>query len=158
DQTGTLTAALPIASLDDWVRARERLAGVAAIRKITLIALSRQEATIEIGYAGSIDQLKTSLAAISLDLGRGEPLWRLAPTGPDRLPYPRQAPAASLMVPEITPGPELSARAIVRQTGPIRLDLNLPNLITLARLLSVPVAVWLILDERYAASFWLFVA
>jgi cardiolipin synthase len=35
---------------------------------------------------------------------------------------------------------------------------NLPNLISLARLLSVPVAVWLILDARYTSAFWLFVA
>ena len=36
-------------------------------------------------------------------------------------------------------------------------SLNLPNLITLARLLAVPLAVWLILDERYALAFWVFV-
>ena len=82
DQEGTLTAVLPITGLDDWVRAKERLASVPAIRKIALMALSRQEATIEIGYSGSIDQLKASLAAISLDLVRGDPLWRLARTGP----------------------------------------------------------------------------
>jgi cardiolipin synthase (CMP-forming) len=35
---------------------------------------------------------------------------------------------------------------------------NLPNFITLARLLSVPVAVWLILDGEFAAAFWVFVA
>ena len=62
------------------------------------------------------------------------------------------------MVPEITPGPELpTPRAIGRQTAPIRLELNLPNLITLARLLSVPLAIWLIFDERYGAAFWVFV-
>ena len=86
DQEGSLTAVLPITGLDDWVRARERLAGVPAIRKIALVALSRQEATIEIGYGGSIDQLKASLAEISLDLVRGDPLWRLARTGPARTP------------------------------------------------------------------------
>jgi hypothetical protein len=48
------------------------------------VTLSRQEATIEIGYVGSIDQLKSSLAGVSLDLVRGDPLWRLARTGPDR--------------------------------------------------------------------------
>jgi hypothetical protein len=86
DQEGSLTAVLPIASLEDWLRARERLGGVAAIRKLALVALSRQEATIEIGYAGSIDQLKAGLAEISIDLVRGEPLWRLARSGPGRLP------------------------------------------------------------------------
>ena len=82
DQEGTLTAILPITDLDDWLRARERLAKVPAIRKVSLMALSRQEATIEIGYGGSIDQLKAALAEISLDLVRGDKLWRLAHTGP----------------------------------------------------------------------------
>jgi cardiolipin synthase len=34
----------------------------------------------------------------------------------------------------------------------------LPNLISMGRLLAVPVAVWLILSDRLAAAFWLFVA
>lgn len=33
----------------------------------------------------------------------------------------------------------------------------LPNLISLARLLAVPVAVWLILTDKFTAAFWLFV-
>ena len=36
--------------------------------------------------------------------------------------------------------------------------MNLPNVITLARLLSVPLTVWLILEARFAAAFWVFVA
>jgi cardiolipin synthase len=35
---------------------------------------------------------------------------------------------------------------------------NVPNVITLARLLSVPLTVWLILEARFAAAFWVFVA
>lgn len=34
---------------------------------------------------------------------------------------------------------------------------SLPNLITFARLLSVPVAVWLILNQQFGGAFWLFV-
>jgi cardiolipin synthase len=34
---------------------------------------------------------------------------------------------------------------------------NLPNLITLARLLSVPLAIWLVLSDNFTAAFWLFV-
>src|SRR5437762_7574935 len=56
------------------------------------------------------------------------------------------------MVPVITP-----PRAIGRQSAFAWLDPSLPNLITLARLLSVPVTVWLIVDERYGAAFWLFI-
>jgi cardiolipin synthase (CMP-forming) len=59
------------------------------------------------------------------------------------------------MIPEITPGPEMPARAIGRQAA-LNLEVNLPNLITLARLLSVPVAIWLIFERRFAAAFWLF--
>jgi cardiolipin synthase len=60
------------------------------------------------------------------------------------------------MLPEITPGPEMP-RAIGRQAGSLRLELNLPNLITLARLMSVPLAIWLIFDGRYGAAFWVFI-
>jgi hypothetical protein len=86
DQEGTLTATLQIADLDDWLHARDRLATLPAIRKVSLMALSRQEATIEIAYGGSIDQLKSALAEISLDLVHGDKLWRLAHTGSARQP------------------------------------------------------------------------
>jgi cardiolipin synthase len=36
--------------------------------------------------------------------------------------------------------------------------LNLPNVITLGRLLSVPVAIWVILDGAFDVAFWIFVA
>src|ERR671925_201528 len=38
-----------------------------------------------------------------------------------------------------------------------RLGLNLPNLISLGRLLLVPLAISLILEGSYAAAFWVFV-
>jgi cardiolipin synthase (CMP-forming) len=63
------------------------------------------------------------------------------------------------MIPEVTPGSDLpAARALGGQPTTLRLELNLPNLITLARLLCVPFAVWLILEDSYAAAFWVFVA
>jgi cardiolipin synthase len=36
--------------------------------------------------------------------------------------------------------------------------MNFPNVISLARLLSAPLGVWLILNHQFAAAFWLFVA
>ncbi len=36
--------------------------------------------------------------------------------------------------------------------------MNLPNLISLARLIAVPLAVWLILDNRPIMAFWVFIA
>lgn len=38
-----------------------------------------------------------------------------------------------------------------------RIGLNLPNLISLGRLLLVPLAIWLILGGRYGAAFWVFI-
>ena len=65
------------------------------------------------------------------------------------LPAPRP-----VMVPEITPGPELPApRAIGGQSA----SLNLPTVITLARLLSVPLTIWLIFEARFGVAFWVFV-
>ena len=89
DQQGRLTAVLPITGLEDWVRLRERLAALPAIRGVSLITLSLQEATIELDYLGSIDQLKASLAEAKLDLVRADPQgsstgysgWRLARSG-----------------------------------------------------------------------------
>ncbi len=80
-QRASLTAALPINSLDDWLRLRQRLAGVSVIRKIDLLSLSRQEAVIEIQHAGDMDQLKAALSDIGLDLVQGDPMWRLARSG-----------------------------------------------------------------------------
>lgn len=36
--------------------------------------------------------------------------------------------------------------------------MSLPNIISLGRLLAVPLAVWLILVDRYGVAFWVFVA
>jgi cardiolipin synthase len=38
-----------------------------------------------------------------------------------------------------------------------RLSLNVPNLITLSRLLSVPLMIWLIVGDRFSIAFWVFV-
>src|SRR4029077_9932813 len=77
------------------------------------------------------------------------PLWR---AGHPVAPVSRTPP---IMVPEMPDGP--TVRAIPRQAGWTRPELNLPNLITLARLLCVPLAIWLILEARYGVAFWVFV-
>lgn len=81
DQPATLTAAAPITTLDDWVRLRDQLSRVPAIRKIELRSLSRQEVVIDISYIGSTDQLVAGIAALGLQLSPGDPLWHLANSG-----------------------------------------------------------------------------
>jgi hypothetical protein len=78
DQQGTLIVSAPISGLDDWLKLRDRLATIPLVRKIDVKALSRQEATIEIQYSGTMDQLKANLSAAKLDLQGGDPTWRLA--------------------------------------------------------------------------------
>jgi hypothetical protein len=81
DQLASLTVTVPVTSLGEWVQVRGRLASVSAIRKIDLLSLSRQEARIEVKYVGSQDQLKSSLAEVNLDLGGGDPVWRIQSSG-----------------------------------------------------------------------------
>lgn len=52
----------------------------------------------------------------------------------------------------------IGAEQIIQQFNAGELDLNIPNMITLGRLLAVPVTVWLILNDFIFAAFWLFVA
>jgi hypothetical protein len=80
DQQGKLVAVVQIDGLDDWLRLHDRIAQLPAIRSIDVRSLSTQEATIEIGYIGDVDQLTTGLAGIGLDLVRGDPVWRLSRT------------------------------------------------------------------------------
>ena len=81
DQPASLAVTVPITSLGEWVQVRDRLASVGVIRKIDLLSLSRQEARIEVKYVGSQDQLKSSLAEVNLDLGGGDPIWRIQSSG-----------------------------------------------------------------------------
>ncbi|HEY1433505.1 MAG TPA: DUF2066 domain-containing protein [Stellaceae bacterium] len=81
DQPASLAATVPINSLGEWVQLRNRLGSVSSIRKIDLLSLSRQEAKIEVKYLGSQDQLKSSLAEVSLDLTGGDQAWRIQPSG-----------------------------------------------------------------------------
>ena len=84
DQQGSLVAVAPITGLDDWIKLRDSLAMAPSVRKIDLKSLSRQEATVEIQYAGTMDQLKASLAAAKLALDGGDPVWRLVRSGADK--------------------------------------------------------------------------
>jgi hypothetical protein len=85
DQQATLSAAVPISSLGDWIQVRDRLATVPMVRKVDLLSLTRQEARIQLRYVGSPDELRSSLAEVDLDLGGSDPVWRLQRSGPSSL-------------------------------------------------------------------------
>jgi hypothetical protein len=81
-QQGTLTVAVSIAGLDDWIKIRDRISSLPAIRKIELRSLSRQEATIDVDYTGDTDQLTAALKGLNFDLVKGDPVWHLSRSGP----------------------------------------------------------------------------
>ena len=81
DQQASLAASVPIGSIGEWVRVRDRLASVVAIRKVDLLSLNRHEAKIQIKYVGSSDQLRSSLAEVDLGLDGTDPIWRLQLSG-----------------------------------------------------------------------------
>jgi hypothetical protein len=81
DQQASLAANVLIGSIDDWVRVRDRLISVPAVRKVDLLSLNRHEAKIQIKYVGGSDQLKSSLAAVDLGLDGTDPVWRLQLSG-----------------------------------------------------------------------------
>lgn len=74
-QEATLTAIVPIAALEDWIAVRDRLTGIAAIRRADLVSLSRVEARIEIRYVGDANQLRLALGQRDLQLVEGTPYW-----------------------------------------------------------------------------------
>jgi uncharacterized protein DUF2066 len=80
-QQASITITVPISSLGEWLRVRDRLSSIPSIRKIELLSLNRQEARIELKYIGSQDQLKSSLSEASLELGGGDPVWRIQSSG-----------------------------------------------------------------------------
>jgi hypothetical protein len=108
DQQGSLTVAVAISGLDDWLRLRDRILGLPSVRKIDLRSLSKQEATIELGYAGDVDQLTAALKGAGLDLVKGDPTWRLSPAGSSP-PLPSSPPGSPPGPPP--PGPPPGAFA-----------------------------------------------
>jgi hypothetical protein len=85
----SLTVVASISGLDDWIQLRDMLSAAPAVRKIDVKSISRQEATIDIEYVGTPDQLKANLAAMKLDLEGGDPTWRLARSGADKSSTPQ---------------------------------------------------------------------
>ena len=81
DQQASLAASVPIESIGEWVRVRDRLASVQAVRRVDLLSLNRHEAKIQIKYVGSSDQLRSSLAEVDLGLDGTDPTWRLQLSG-----------------------------------------------------------------------------
>jgi hypothetical protein len=76
-QEGHLLVAVPVEALADWVAVRDRLAGVAAIRRVDVLSLSGQQVSLQVTFVGDPSQLRLALAQRDLVLTAGEPEWTL---------------------------------------------------------------------------------
>lgn len=95
---------VPLGNLDDWLKVRRRLDGVAAIQQTGLTTLSRDEAQLEITFVGDEQRLTRALAQRDLFLAlRQDSNWELTLAE-------RQVPASPGLLPEasgetMTPAP-----------------------------------------------------
>lgn len=80
DTQDTLDAQVPIRDLGDWVRVRQKLQGLPAIKKLTVRALEVERANVQIEFFGSADDLQRALAAVGLQLQRDGNRWVLVST------------------------------------------------------------------------------
>jgi hypothetical protein len=77
-EEAALTAVVRMTSLRDWVVVRDRLQGVPAIQRATLLSLSRDGARVEIHYVGDPQQLQLVMSQRDLVLAQGDADWTLS--------------------------------------------------------------------------------
>jgi len=75
--TQTLSVAVPIASLRDWVEVRRRLSGVPAVQRAEVRSLARAEGELNLVYVGDPTQLAQALAQRQLSLSQDAQQWVL---------------------------------------------------------------------------------
>lgn len=81
-QQNHLTVMVPIGGLKDWIATRQRLGQVPMVTGVQIDSLDQSQATIELSYAGSTDDLRGALAQHALTLSEpppGQLLWQLSP-------------------------------------------------------------------------------
>jgi len=87
---GTLTALIPVNSLQDWLAIKARLARVPVVEKVDLEAISKALVQVKIAFAGEETQLQFAMSQNELDLKRDGDMWLLR--APTLQPQPAAAP------------------------------------------------------------------
>jgi hypothetical protein len=77
DSENMLDVIVPIRALADWVQVRQRLAGVPAIKTVSVRTLETERADVRLEYFGSTEQLQQILMQAGLLLARDAGEWRL---------------------------------------------------------------------------------
>ncbi len=78
---GTLRATIQAEDVRDWVAVRARLADVAAVRKVDVLAMGRGGLIVDIEFDGAVEALRAAMAQRELALSAAGDAWRLAIAG-----------------------------------------------------------------------------
>jgi hypothetical protein len=81
EESAVIAVTVPIDGLGAWLQVRRRLAGVATVRRIDLVLLSRDEVRINLHYIGEPEQLILALEQTDLVLYEESGSWFLEPAG-----------------------------------------------------------------------------
>jgi len=77
-----LPVSVPVRGLGDWVKVRDRLNGVAVVRRADLVLLRRNEVRLNVHFIGDAEQLALSLDQADLALWEEGGHWYLAQKNP----------------------------------------------------------------------------
>lgn len=83
DEEHALQAAVPIASLGEWVSVQQRLGDLAMVAAFRIDSLSRSAGRLTLRYHGTAEQLRLALDQADLVLAPGEDGWLLHPRPPE---------------------------------------------------------------------------
>jgi hypothetical protein len=77
DQQAGLDVVVPIQALSDWVKVRQRLGGIPAIKSMAVRQLEADHADLHLDYYGSPEDLQKTLSQVGLLLEKDADKWRL---------------------------------------------------------------------------------
>ncbi len=81
-QAQRITVAVPLSGLNEWLKIRRSLGGVAGVQRSDVVTLSRTRSEVDISFVGDEQQLVLAMAQSDLDLSYDEAEgWLLRVTG-----------------------------------------------------------------------------
>ncbi|MBP6767563.1 MAG: DUF2066 domain-containing protein [Reyranella sp.] len=79
DSQDSLDVVVPIQALGDWVRVRQRLGAIPAVKSVTVKTLESDRAELRLDFFGSPEELQRTLAQAGLTLSQDMGRWQLQP-------------------------------------------------------------------------------
>ena len=76
-EQGILPVAVTISSLPNWLALQQRISGIAVIKQMDVVLLSRDEVRLNLHFMGDVRQLVTAFAQADLGLIQNEGVWNV---------------------------------------------------------------------------------